>query len=133
MYNGEDSSKELQFELQNTKIRMKEEIKRFHNSERVLIDDKDIISQTNTNYKEYESKLEENTSVFIQIKKKNEREIFSLWCSFYFFIAVCIYIVARRLGIVYFVIVKPIVLIIGAFSSLTKYDVATDSTLRDEF
>ncbi|CAD98639.1 hypothetical protein [Cryptosporidium parvum Iowa II] len=117
----DQESTELQNQLFETKNKMKQEVDRFHKSEQILTEDKNSLLNANDTYKQYGDKLASNFQKFKTIKKKSEQETLFLWYSFYFLIIVSLYIIFRRLGIIYILIQKPIILIFKAIKYIIKF------------
>ncbi|KAL5367962.1 hypothetical protein CPHLJ_6g910 [Cryptosporidium parvum] len=117
----DQESTELQNQLFETKNKMKQEVDRFHKSEQILTEDKNSLLNANDTYKQYGDKLASNFQKFKTIKKKSEQETLFLWYSFYFLIIVSLYIIFRRLGIIYILIQKPIILIFKAIKYVIKF------------
>ncbi|OII72986.1 uncharacterized protein cubi_02217 [Cryptosporidium ubiquitum] len=107
----DQETNELQNQLFETKNKMKQEVDRFHKSEQLLSEDGNSLLQANDTYKQYGDKLSSNFQKFLTIKKKSEQETLFLWYSFYFLVIVSLYIILRRIGIIYILIQKPIILI----------------------
>ncbi|KAL3127437.1 hypothetical protein CHM_6g910 [Cryptosporidium hominis] len=123
----DQESTELQNQLFETKNKMKQEVDRFHKSEQILTEDKNSLLNANDTYKQYGDKLASNFQKFKTIKKKSEQETLFLWYSFYFLIIVSLYIIFRRLGIIYILIQKPIILIFKAIKYVIKFFIINNS------
>ncbi|CUV06517.1 unnamed protein product [Cryptosporidium hominis] len=123
----DQESTELQNQLFETKNKMKQEVDRFHKSEQILTEDKNSLLNANDTYKQYGDKLASNFQKFKTIKKKSEQETLFLWYSFYFLIIVSLYIIFRRLGIIYILIQKPIIIIFKAIKYVIKFFIINNS------
>ncbi|TRY50833.1 Sec20 [Cryptosporidium tyzzeri] len=123
----DQESTELQSQLFETKNKMKQEVDRFHKSEQILAEDKNSLLNANNTYKQYGDKLASDFQKFKTIKKKSEQETLFLWYSFYFLIIVSLYIIFRRLGIIYILIQKPIILIFKAIKYVIKFFIINNS------
>ncbi|KAK9171914.1 Sec20 family protein [Cryptosporidium meleagridis] len=123
----DQESTELQNQLFETKNKMKQEVDRFHKSEQILTEDKNSLLSASDTYKQYGGKLMSNFQKFKTIKEKSEQETLFLWYSFYFLIIVSLYIIFRRLGIIYILIQKPIIIIFKAIKYVITFLILNNS------
>ncbi|KAH8584448.1 Sec20 [Cryptosporidium sp. chipmunk genotype I] len=123
----DQESAELQNQLFETKNKMKQEVDRFHKSEQILAEDRNSLLQASSTYKQYGDRLSDNFKKFSTIKKKSEQETLFLWYSFYFLIIVSLYVIFRRLGIIYILIQKPIILIFKAIKYVLTFFIINNS------